>query len=288
MRPSRIPDVLSAAAFGAGRWLVIFGLALMLGVPVLRLVSSYAMRGKLEPSPLAAPESSASGKIPVSGARAGEAAAIHESLDGLALQFDHTGVRIRIVDDLAMCDDCAAAYLPEMREVLVPRGLVRLGGEQLRWALAHELGHHADSRFLNDRLRERYREIRGIPEELTWLSLDKPWRERPAEDFGEVFAVMVQPSVDRPLSSAYGRVRDPEAIEALYAEADLRTESAPRSPWAEAVSEQKTFLIEAMRDRARLLGLQLLALGAAVVGAARAALAAVEEGGHGPPATEAW
>ncbi|MBE0476548.1 MAG: hypothetical protein IBX62_05570 [Coriobacteriia bacterium] len=283
MRACKIPDILSAGAVGAARWLVAFGLSLMLAVPVMRLGMSYTLRGGIAPSPVATPEARP-GPVPVEEATEEEAALIHEALSELSLRFDPTGVTVRVVGGLATCDQCAAAYLPELREILIPRGVVAVGGPNLRWALAHELGHHVDTRYMTEELRGRFGETRRHPADISWLSLGRPWAERPAEDFAEVFAVLVQPTVDRPIGTAYGRLRDRDGIEEILAEADLDTYRPTRSPWTEAVTGQGRYLAETLRDPLRLAALQALALGAAVLGAGRSVLRRLAVAGCGPPA----
>ena len=270
MRLCKLPDLLSAAGFGAGRWLVVFGLSLMLVMPALRLATSYAMRGDLSPSPLATPDS-APGEVTVIGGDAEDERRVRAALDDLSLQFDPSAIQVRIVADLGPCDECAAAYLPEMREVLLPQDTVRAGGPTLRWALAHELGHYVDSRYLTDSLRARYMRLRGIPEDVSWLAVDLPWQRRPSEDFGEVFAVLVQPTVERPIGTTYGRLTDAEEVEALLSAADLQSPPSPTSPWSEAVAGQARYLTETFRDPLRLMALQVIALSMAAAGALKAA-----------------
>jgi hypothetical protein len=105
-----------------------------------------------------------------------------------------------------VCPDCAGEYVPGIRTIRIERMLVDADGLALQQALAHEIGHHVDSIYLTDALRRRFRELRGIPPDLSREAPDQAWTQRPVEDFAEVFAVLDVPLVESGPRTAFGAI----------------------------------------------------------------------------------
>ena len=91
------------------------------------------------------------------------------------------------------CPDCAGEFLPNFGLVRVERSVVDIGGVPLQLTLAHEMGHYVDATYLTDKDRRDFMRLRGIPAGTDWRSPGLPWRERPVEDFAEVFATLTVP-----------------------------------------------------------------------------------------------
>lgn len=79
--------------------------------------------------------------------------------------------------------------------------------ERIRKTYVHEFGHHLDFNCLDRETREAFTKAMGHPAGTDWHSRDRPWEQRPAEQFAEAVVAVVGGSRLHPDSTLH-----PEAV----------------------------------------------------------------------------
>jgi hypothetical protein len=251
-----------AGVIGALQSLLVLALVAVLGVPLARAGLTWYARGSLEPVPLATRD----GELPVRviGANAAEARAVREAAGRLRYRPDPRAITFVVVEQVSSQPDNTGEYMPLLDVVRLERSVVREGGERLEWTVGHEVGHYADQRFLTNADRTAFRRLRGIPDNVSWTANDRPWEDRPIEDFAECFAEIAVPSPIRPPSTLWGPLRQPQRFERLLAQAGIRLDrELPPSGLLETARREAFFVRQVAADpvvgveAAALLGLYL-------------------------------
>lgn len=273
----RAARAMAAGAMAAVRWLLVLALVVAIGLPLARIAVGWYVRGTVE---LVPPPASASSEgmqaLAVGNATPSEAEAVRSAVASLRYRLDPRAVSVVLMDADPLDPAAQGEYVPYLGIIRLRRSLVDLDGPPLQWAVAHEIGHYVDERYMTDPARARFMRLRHIPSSLAWQATLVPWNERPDEDFAEVFAALSVPEAFTPPATVYGRVRDPSAVEALLASVGV-TFGRPPPPmgWLDVVAREYAFLRGIVSDPR--IARALLAILAAYV-----ALAAI------PPAARAW
>ncbi len=263
-RSRSLTRVLSSGAGGAVRAAVLIFFATLAAIPLVQLGTQWYVRGSTDILPATTSARATEADLVTQGATPAERLRIAEALAGLRYPLPLRGVTFVVTP--SPCPDCAGEYVPGLQIVRVERAVADGGGLQLQYTLAHELGHFVDDRFGTDRMRTRFRTLRGIPSDLPWEAPNSPWAQRPVEDFAEVFAVMDVPIVEAPPQTVYGPVNDPAAMEDLLAGIGVR-QSVAREPmgWRRLFALEVSFLGALFTDPAFVgPALVIIATGAAV------------------------
>jgi len=240
--PDRIADTLTAGILGFGRSLIILAVTVIVGIAAMQAGLQWYARGALVLFPSATPAAGRSIDVAVMNATPPESAAIRRAVSALKYAVPPTAVTFSVVDQVE-CEDCRGAYVPANGLVLLEREVVEAGGAPLQNAVAHEIGHFVDFRYLKEAQRTRFKALRGIPTDLTWAAISEPWPDRPVEDFAEVFGTLASPAVVTPVATSYGQVRDSAELEDLLASAGIRFDgTSTQEGWRPALEQGVTFL----------------------------------------------
>lgn len=254
-------------AFGAARPLVLFLVTLAVMLPASRAILTWHVRGRAEWS---APDFGA-GNVPEIRVRNGspeDTERVQLAVAQLRLpELPPLDITVGIRAD--ECTPCVASYDPATHEISLAPAMLA-DPPSLRSALAHEIGHLVDNRLLDAASRRRFSRMRGHPSSASWLAQDRPWHERPSEDFAEAFCALAQPVPYRPVATAYGRV-DAVALERLLSERGFPLEPVrtPDSP-VDALAREATYIGDALAYA----WARITALGVAVALAAQGLLRA--------------
>jgi hypothetical protein len=257
------------------RWLVVLAAALAVLVPTFRIAVEWYARGRIDLEPAGVSQQPTAEPVEVLHASPAEVNAVRRAISALRYRVGATNLSVIVIDD-SLAPAQAGEYLPNARVIRLRRSVVGRGGALLSWAVAHEIGHYVDDRYMNEADRDLYRDWRGIPRSAGWLDQTLPWAERPSEDFAEVFAAVAQSQpVDAP-ATEYGRIRGSAGFEALLARsgAPLGRLVAPDGP-AELAEREAAFFRTMLSDPV----VATLLLGTALAYVLVAAI---------PPARDAW
>ncbi|HEY3318441.1 MAG TPA: hypothetical protein VGK50_08470 [Coriobacteriia bacterium] len=269
----RLLRALAAGALVAARWLILLVAVVAVGLPLMRVAAGWYARGTFDLTPPAENASPAGmSALAVRGGTAREVAAVRSAAASLRYRVDPRAVSVVVMDRDPLDVGAQGEFLPYLDLIRVKRSVIDLGGMPLRWTLAHEIGHYVDTRFMTDPARRRFMALRHIPPSLSWRAPALEWRQRPDEDFAEVFAALSVPSPLTPPSTVYGRVSDPAAIVGLLRGVGVRFGAGPPpTGWREALAREYELLRDTVSEPATLLPLLVLVVLYLALGALPAA-----------------
>lgn len=246
--PSRIVRTLIAGLLGALKALVLLVIGLIIGIVVIRAGLQWYASGSFSLFPSSVPASNRVADLAVLDATPAEAAKIRDVLATLRYQLPPRAVTFSVAPS-PLCAQCGGDYVPALDLIQIDRSLVDQGGPVLRHAIAHEVGHYVDEHYLRDSQRAQFMQLRHVPANVTWLSGNRPWQDRPSEDFAEVFAVLDSTTAESPPETSYGPLRDAAAFEQLLASAGVRFgQPSSRQDWRSVVTEELTFFKDITAD----------------------------------------
>lgn len=191
---------------GAIRALGFFVASLLIWVLLMQAFFGVVQSGPLQ---LIAGEQQPTGKqadVSVIHADDQQAAKIRRAVAHLRYQPPRAGLTFSVMDGPS--PGMQGEYLPGVNVIQIRATVVDGGGILLERALAHEIGHFVDQTRFNDAQRAEYMRWRHIPPNMTWLSWNQSWQDRPVEDFAEVFACLDAPSPLVPPTTRYGQIQD--------------------------------------------------------------------------------
>jgi hypothetical protein len=253
----RVSRSLAAGVLGAARWLAVFGVVLVIGLVITQSLLLWRETGVFELLPGQASGPNRPDDVVALAATDRQADAIRAEVSGLAYQLPPGALTFGVTPE--PCPTCGGEYIAGLGLIRLQQDLVNQNGPILQHAIAHEVGHYVDDTYLNDDLRARFRQLRGIPSGLSWLSPNKPWADRPAEDFGEVFAMLNMTTADGPIQTSYGPIRNRAALVGVLDSAGVSLERPPSPPrWELVIAREVSFaryMTSDWRMRLALLGL---------------------------------
>lgn len=236
--PERIARSTIAGLLGGLEGALILVAIVIVGVVLLRAGFQYSATGTFTLLPPSPPRSSGAAGVAVLDATPAEAAAIRRAIASLQYRLAPGSVTFRVVDQ-AECLQCGGDFVAGLDLIEIDRSVIDLSNPLLGHAVAHEIGHYVDARYLTDAQREQFMRLRHIPSSLSWQSADRPWQDRPNEDFAEVFAVLAMPNVQVAPETSYGRVQDPAPFRTLLRTAGVAFGTVPTQQTWRSIADQE-------------------------------------------------
>jgi hypothetical protein len=153
-------------------------------------------------------------RVIIRGATPREAAQIRDVISRIRYPLDPATFSVQVLTRQQAIDPNEDGwYSPPDHVVQIGRWALATDDRQaIAGLVAHEIGHMVDDRYLTTADRQRIAQLRGHPPGVDWLAPESPWRNRPVEDFAEVFRVLTQPVSAAPVQTSYGPVTSRRAV----------------------------------------------------------------------------
>jgi hypothetical protein len=254
------------ATAGAGRSLG-YLLVMLVGWIIIIQLAFAVMQGGPAKMLLGGPQpTSKQADLTVVHANDAEEKAIRQAVAQLRYQPPRAGLTFSVMKDPA--SSAQGEYVPGVNVIQIRETVVHNGGIMLQRALAHEIGHYVDQTHFNDDQRTEYLRWRGIPTNTDWLSWNRPWQNRPVEDFAEVFSVMDCPEPMVGPETRYGPVENTgpfvKQLESVGVRFDHRV---PSYNWQAGMRQEASFAKYVLANPLTRIGLIVLAIFYLLLGA---------------------
>lgn len=246
--PERFGRTLIAGAVGLAWSTVGLVVLLVIGAITLQAGLQWYARGSIDLFPRAGAGPRARSDVAVISATPEQASAIRHAVASLTYRLPRNAVTFGITNK-PPCPMCVGFYQPATGLIQIERSAVDEGGAFLERAVAHEIGHFVDFRYLSEGDRSSFRRLRAIPEDIRWTDAREPWKRRPAEDFAEVFATLAVPAVVSPPQTAWGRVGNADEMTALLRRTGVKFDGTKHPGGLQPLVEQQlAFLRYSLAD----------------------------------------